>query len=483
MSELVISNLVAKVSLISSSAPYSKECMLNANNDLQAIREWLNQYMHKDTTYKTYKRESDRLILWCTYEAGKKLGELNTADLTSYIFFLANPPDRWCTTVANIRNSGHGGSKWRPFLGPLSDSAKRTAIRVINSLFNYLVDSFYLKANPLKLIKQYNKFNIKSDEYKYQVWSKILDDNEWLALQQALQNMPDNTSLEIDNKIRMQFIIACLYLLGLRVSELANSTWNNFKFHQGSWWFFVRGKGDKLGHIPVNEQLLLIIKKYRVYLKKTEFPQENDTDNLIMSKKTSRALSIKQIYSIIKNLGQIAAKQFSAESISFKKLCAMSPHTLRHLSASHQERAGISMNMIQANLRHSSLHTTKIYMHTDDVARSSAMDKIKLTIPITIPQSENKVDLSIQISGNNVCGEYSLKQLLQIIEGKILQCFTWSSSCNDHDALISEYQRVSIVGGFVIIKYSIACTLEDAERIKSAISREADIRLFKITFK
>ena len=44
--------------------------------------------------------------------------------------------------------------KWRPFVGPLSESAVLTAMAAINSLMRYLVDAGYLLGNPLGLIRQ-----------------------------------------------------------------------------------------------------------------------------------------------------------------------------------------------------------------------------------------------------------------------------------------------------------------------------------------
>ncbi len=284
----VIAGFKHKINLFTQSCAYNEKCLIDANNDVQAVQSWLAQYSHKNTTYLMYKRESDRLLLWCVHEVGKTLGQLKVEDLSQYIEFLSKPSKRWCTTVGGIRSSGHGMGKWRPFLGPLSDSARNTAIRVINSLLNFLVDASYLRANPLRLIKQRGKFDTKAEDYKYSVWSKILDDKEWQVLQQALKDMPETTAFDKDNKKRCQFIFACMYLMGLRISEVAGSTWSAFKFHQGAWWFFVRGKGDKLAHIPVNEQLLNMVKSYRIFLSKSPLPSEDDTQHIIVSKKTSR---------------------------------------------------------------------------------------------------------------------------------------------------------------------------------------------------
>jgi len=479
----VITSFEHKIDLFTQSCSYSEQCLIAANNDVQAVQSWLSQYSHKNTTYLTYKRESDRLLLWCVYEVGKTLGQLQLEDLSRYIEFLSNPSHRWCTTVGGIRASGYGRGKWRPFLGPLSDSARNTAIRVINSLLNFLVDASYLRANPLRLIKQHSKFNIKAEEYKYSVWSKILDDSEWQVLQQVLQDMPETTVFDKDNKMRTQFIFACLYLMGLRISEVAGSIWNAFKLHQGAWWFFVRGKGDKLGHIPVNEQLLTIIKNYRVYLGKNPLPNENDRQYLIVSKKTKRPLSIKQIYSLIKAVGLQAAEKFDPKSSSYMKLQALSPHSLRHLSASHQDRAGISMNMIQENLRHSSIHTTKIYVHADDMARSAAMEKIGLDIQSDgVEELDKSIELSINLKGTSVCTNYALEQLLHVIEKKIFSGVKWRRLNDNLDIILQEYTQASSVGSGYKIKY-VFSDCSDRSIVNSyqaSVMREAEIRLFTI---
>ncbi len=65
-------------------------------------------------------------------------------------------------------------------------------------------------------------------------------------------------------------------------------------------------------------------------------------------------------------IGVKAAKKFAVFSISYQKLLALSPHSLRHLNASHKSHAGIHLQMIKENLRHSSIKTTHIDMHAEN---------------------------------------------------------------------------------------------------------------------
>jgi hypothetical protein len=49
--------LVTKIDLTTSSGPDTSECLINANNDLEATLHWLALYSAKKTTFKSYHRE------------------------------------------------------------------------------------------------------------------------------------------------------------------------------------------------------------------------------------------------------------------------------------------------------------------------------------------------------------------------------------------------------------------------------------------
>ena len=53
-------------------------------------------------------------------------------------------------------------------------------------------------------------------------------------------------------------------------------------------------------------------------------------------------------------------------------LLAASTHWLRHTAASHQLDAGVPLLVVSQNLRHSTIQTTRKYLHTEDDARHQA---------------------------------------------------------------------------------------------------------------
>ena len=401
---------------LADSGPITNKCRLKAINDWEAICDWLANHNDNAGTHRIYRREAVRLFLWCRHKRGIILARLSKDDLEAYLKFLKAPDKSWCTNRKNIRKG-----KWKPFVGPLGIAAYRTAAQAINSLLQYLTDASYIEFNPFKLINS-NKVFIKDKErQKYKVWERILEDDEWEAVQQAIKDLPENTKEQIDNKERTKFLFTLLYLLGLRISEVTKSTWGSFKKRNNHWWFFIEGKGGKLGHIPVNSQLLNCIKGYRLYLGKDLLPTPNENEHLIISKKTNKPLGVRQLRTLVKNVGKLAASKFIDDLVKKQKLEKLSPHWLRHLSASHQDRAGVPFTIIQANHRHVSFQTTQLYIHAEDNKRYLEMEKLGLNLPQSSFLDKKEHILIINIKIRSINSSYKFEKLLQSIEKQVLR--------------------------------------------------------------
>lgn len=355
------------------------KCQLQARNDYEAMQCWLREYQQKETTYRTYQKEAERFLLWCVYERGKALSSLNRDDVEVYLYFLEDPKpkDKWCGPKTG-RGCRRGDANWRPFTGPLSHGAKMTAISAIDSLFKYLVDACYLIFNPMSLIRK-KRFSVKNKiANELALHERILTLDEWYAMLDTLEEYPESTLVEKNEKARLKFLIAILYFLGLRVNELASHYWNAFRKVEDQWWFYVVGKGSKLARIPVNDELLRAIIHYRAYLKKQPYPAKDETLPLIASFTTGEAITARQVNKILKKLAIQTAAKFSNDPEKVNKLKKFSAHWLRHLSATMQDRAGIAFKHIRANHRHENDVTTRRYVHAIDQERHQAMQLLSL---------------------------------------------------------------------------------------------------------
>ena len=352
----------------------AESCQINAKNDWQAIQAWLAEYELSPSTVRLYRLEAERFLLWCVLHRIKPLSSINREDIGEYETFLQNPtPDsRWCGPRAT-----RGSHAWRPFVSGLSATARQTTVRVLQSLFTYLTQARYLRFNPFSLIKQ-RRQPIKNTASQFmQEKARVLAGDEWEALLAALYAMPDDSLTEKFYKSRLKFLIAMLYFLGLRVSELISQSWTAFQQDQeGCWWYYVIGKGKKPRLIPVANLLLREIINYRHSLKLMPLPNQEETFLLTKIAKNT-PLSARQVNYLIKKLAHNAAQQFAGDTRKANRLKGFSPHWIRHLSASMQSEFGIESMHIKDNHGHTNESTTMGYIHRQYATRHQAMQKLK----------------------------------------------------------------------------------------------------------
>jgi len=341
-----------------------------AEDDLSAMNTWLDEYSHTPSTFRVYQKEAERLLLWCIFNHKKPLSSLNRDDFEAYIQFMQDPQPRalWCGRQGG-RGNKRGSSNWKPFSSPLNQASLTTAISIINSLMTYLVDAGYLQANPLRLLRK-AKRRPQLEERKIEVQARILEPEEWEAMLESMNSMPEATPHEKDEKYRLRFIVAMLYFLGLRVGELTSHTWNAFQRINGRWWFIVRGKGDKLGKVPVNAALLEVVQEFRRQMRMPDLPAHGEDAPLVPSWRHAGGLQPRAINVLLKRLAvETAERHFQDKPTTQAKLIKFSAHWLRHLSATMQDRAGIPFAHVRSNLRHQSDETTRTYVHGDEFDR------------------------------------------------------------------------------------------------------------------
>ena len=235
-------------------------------------------------------------------------------------------------------------------------------------------------------MKNKGRFNKDQELRKIKVVERILDLDEWHAMLDTLEEIPETSKNKKEDKLRLKLLVYVLYFLGIRISELEKSTWSSFRESNNKWWFFVIGKGDKLGKIPVNKSLLRTIKEYRLSQQLSELPNAESEENhipILYNWNTGKALTSRYMNKLLKELALKTAEKFKEQPKKVEKLKKFSAHWLRHLSASMQDKAGISFKHIKANHRHVSDDTTRIYIHAFDEERHADMEKLTLKMEFT----------------------------------------------------------------------------------------------------
>lgn len=334
--------------------------LIDADNDLDAIKTWLSEYQDSPQTFRSYRKEAERLLLWGLIERGLPLSGLNRDDFIAYESFVADPQpqNKWCGPRFP-RNS----KKWRPFQGPLKPQSQRQALVIIQSLLNYLVEAGYLAANPLALRRR----RLPKADNDEQIIERYLEKDLWDFLYNFIIKQTPETKREKDHYERNRYLLSLLYLLTPRVSEVANNTMGSFHERENKWWWHVTGKGNKTQRIPVNATMLDALSRYRSHLKLSPRPCVGEATPLILNITGTKGITANMVYRLVKEICLLAANELQEnDPIKAAKLLQVSTHWFRHTGISHQLDSGVDLLHVNKNARHSKLETTSIYLHTED---------------------------------------------------------------------------------------------------------------------
>ncbi|WP_282039799.1 tyrosine-type recombinase/integrase [Saccharicrinis aurantiacus] len=215
-------------------------------------------------------------------------------------------------------------------MAPKSVGRKITSLK---SYFNYLMREGFVEINPAK--------DISTPKIPKKIPIFVRESEMDLLLDE----FPFTSDYE---GVRDRLILELLYGVGLRRSELVGLRDNDFDFSLKE--IKVTGKYKKQRYIPLNANLLLLIKKYLV-VRNQEF-EIGDNGFFFLTKKGD-AVYAKLIYRVVN-------KYLSSVTTLQKK----SPHVLRHSFATSLLNAGADLNAIKELLGHSNLTATEVYTHS-----------------------------------------------------------------------------------------------------------------------
>jgi site-specific recombinase XerD len=343
-----------------------------AQNDLDAIKAWLARFADTKTTFESYRKEAERLLLWSVIQLEKPLSSLTHEDLLVYQRFLADPQpaERW------VMKSGRKWSRfdpdWRPFAGPLSPTSQRQSTIILNTLFSWLVNAGYLAGNPLSLSRH------RQRKAKPRI-TRFLDENLWQEVKVSIETMPKESDREREHFFRVRWLFSLLYICGLRISEVTENTMGGFFCRRGNdgeerWWIEVTGKGDKTRIVPATNELMVELSRYRRENKLTPYPLPGETTPLILPIGGKlRHLTRSAVHLIVKEVFKRTSGRILQRGPEFQHLALLleeaSAHWLRHTAGSNMAGSNMDLRHVRDNLGHESISTTSRYLHSEDDQR------------------------------------------------------------------------------------------------------------------
>ncbi|PPD47069.1 MAG: hypothetical protein CTY16_08110 [Methylobacter sp.] len=347
-----------------------------ASDDYQAIFCWLVRLDSGSHTYRSYRREAERLLLWTILVKQKALSSLNVVDLSEYRSFLGDPQPQ-ALWIGSPQKKGH--AHWKPFTGPLSSRSRKFSETVLNGLFAFLVSQRYLAHNPFLALP---KLKSPNGQQAMDI-NRSFTESQWRLITTFLDSRVDAASGPEQLKwLRTRLVIQLGYGTGLRLHEMAQATLGDLagKQRQGKtqYWLAVLGKGQKMREVPVPFPLYLLLTESYQQLTGRQLNRPSPDYPLIppLRGSESKPLTPLALHKILKQAFALAAEDLANEQPeTAEKLQYASAHWLRHTHGSTAVDRNIPLTMIRDNLGHSSIATTSHYVHADKDARHEAFSE------------------------------------------------------------------------------------------------------------
>lgn len=370
--------------------------------DFSAGRSFLLAYKGSEATFNSYRRELEKLLLWCWHVRQISILQLTRLDIEQYLEFCRAPFDSWIgiKNVAKFKSQANtriANPQWRPFVASLakteramgsqpnfkqyviSDSAMKELLAVLSTFYNFLIQENLIGYNPISQLRQKNRY-IKKTQTTSIV--RRLSELQWSYVIESAQELAAKDKAHE----RTLFIMTCLYAMYLRISELvASARWTPkmrdfYQDSDGNWWFVTIGKGNKQRQISVSDAMLKALERYRASMGLTSLPTINDVMPLIAKHKgRGPIVSTRQIRSIVQHCFDCAVAKMVTQGLSDEanSLKAATVHWLRHTGISDdiknrpkehvRDDAGHSSSAItdkyidiELRARHASAKTKKI---------------------------------------------------------------------------------------------------------------------------
>ncbi len=407
--------------------------ILDSLSDLDVIQKWLEGYEDSSPeTKRAYYREAYRFVWWAAIERNVSISGINIDDMQKYKLFLKNPEpsDFWCKGYVKemapdpvtgelrefvkrpawaVKRQAKEKGGWasvdggfKPFIGPLSDSSVRYALRILKILFNFLNDCGYLRANPMagtRLTRSRSEARRKKELHlaehegieRPMSWAEKRLSKTGRALLNHVLNQRIHKARTEEQKMlaeRDRFAVYFGLYLGARRSELVDARMWDFRSTRDGgitrWYWHVKGKGrteeNDEDRVPMSIEMLKALGRYRRALGLPSSPAPEEKGYALVGRYGRGPITSARLYEILMGIffetSSVARENDCPdEALYFSKA---TPHWLRHaFVVSLDDIQGITLEVKRALARHADIRTTMIYDHQDLNAMHDLLVKAK----------------------------------------------------------------------------------------------------------
>jgi site-specific recombinase XerD len=376
---------------------------LGAKNDLEAVSAWLSRYNEKPSTQRSYRKETERFLLWCAQELKKPLSSVNSPDCQKYRQFLQAVPATWIQHRP-LKRTDPG---WRAFRSQPSAASQKQALVILQTLFGGLVDAGYLVANPMRSLMK--GFDLPASRMDIR---RSFTEAEWAHVLHCVDDQPVGPE-----RLRLKCILELLVTSGIRLDELAKARHKDLRLEAlpdlpETWILTVTGKRNKTREVPLNPGVVELLA-----LHGGEFRDEDkgavDKDNLplirtlgasvpqwgkgqggelVASARTENAgsaLSAAGIYAVLKRFFRKAARSAATAGLDERRFVKASTHWMRHTFVRQALVDGVPIEVASELAGHASIDTTSIYSTQELARKIQAVRGMRRRVAREAPESAN----------------------------------------------------------------------------------------------
>jgi site-specific recombinase XerD len=143
---------------------------------------------------------------------------------------------------------------------------------------------------------------------------------------------------------------------------------------QDNHWVNLVGEGQKAGKVVLPPLARAALDRCLIERQLPVSPERwQPTVALVpsLNAHSTDALSTVRLWAILKRFFRTTADLIEAENPALAvKLRLAGPHWMRHTHATHALKRGAQLTSVRDNLRHASISTTSIYLHSDEIERA-----------------------------------------------------------------------------------------------------------------
>jgi len=411
---------------------------MHPQRDVEAIYVWLLTKAHNPHTFRSYKREAQRLLHWAGKIRRRAISDLDATDLYAFRKWMTTTEAQSCFPPRkNLRSAKASTSSVQHDSGPrspLSAQSRRLSETILSSMFAFLKEGRYLANNPYSLLsrnvdhfgpyqelsstaaKSLAKPEERTSGYKrdfgpeehvidadlYRWLLDRIDDpsTDWPKEHGEIRNAQGDalvirpwTSARIE---RLRFAWIFGFWSAGRRDELCRAVMGDVVAIRGAWKWFVIGKRDKSAHVELSDAAVQALARYRTSRGLPPLPTDDVSDKdapLLPSfvvrfnskgVRAARPMTPGALYKEIREFAALAATWLPTQDPHQphlndwrRALQSCSPHWLRRSYGTASALSGVSLHKVKKQMRHARLDTTlKHYVLGDDENERPELEKI-----------------------------------------------------------------------------------------------------------